>query len=322
MCARWCLIFGLFALTWLRIARGNAAEPLALTYDCVPGCPTQDVTFADVASQVRDASRAAGAKFELRIVATESGFSGELVATDAAGERSRRRIEGQTCTEVAHALAFLTAVAVELRGRLEDTPLQASTPTPTPEALPGPTMRAPLPRTPKRGPWAVAVMALGEMRAALAPEPLLSTTVGIELEREVTPIVAPSVLFSIDETSGHLVAVAGTAELWMVSGRIDLCPLRLGSSSIALRPCAEAELGAVHAAGQIPVNPHAVTEPWAALGAVLRARWFVARHFFVEAEFAAELPLVRTRYFFEPDETLYVTPPATGRGGFGLGLLL
>ncbi len=103
---------------------------------------------------------------------------------------------------------------------------------------------------------------------------------------------------------------------------MGLCPVRFEGSTITFRPCAGLAFGAVHASGSIPVDPRSVTEPWASLDGVLRLRWLVTARWFVEAQAAASLELVRTRYFFEPDETLYVVPPVTGRGGLEVGFRL
>ena len=83
------------------------------------GCPDEAAVARDVAAHVHDAALAAGARVDLRIRAQASGFVGELVVTDRDGKQGQRRIEAGSCDELAHALAFLAGLALELGGRLE-----------------------------------------------------------------------------------------------------------------------------------------------------------------------------------------------------------
>jgi hypothetical protein len=53
---------------------------------------------------------------------------------------------------------------------------------------------------------------------------------------------------------------------------------------------------------------------------MLRLTWFATAAFFVEASGGAVFPIVRTHYYFQPDETLYTVPSVTARGTFGFGI--
>jgi hypothetical protein len=96
--------------------------------------------------------------------------------------------------------------------------------------------------------------------------------------------------------------------------------LRFGNAEVALRPCVGGELGTVDAQGHIAVQPRSAIETWGSVEATLRLQWLAARSFFAEASGGAVLPIERTRYYFEPDRTLYRVPWLTARAAVGIGV--
>jgi hypothetical protein len=76
----------------------------------------------------------------------------------------------------------------------------------------------------------------------------------------------------------------------------------------------------VHAQGQIAIDPRTAIDLWASAEATLRLQWFATRSFFAELGGGPELPIFRTRYYFEPNEVLYVVPWLTARAAIGVGL--
>jgi hypothetical protein len=183
---RWVQVVVVFGLSLQ--ARGAAAAGAAaaadtdtyqVKYQGNAGCPSEEDVQADVAAHVRDLSRANGVRIRLRVSREPAGFSGELVSTDAAGFEGMRRIEGRTCTEVAHALAFLAALAIELGGRVE--PSMATPSEVAPPLAPEPAARdVARPAEGAPSPW-VSLVALGELRGGLAPSARPSLAVGIDV---------------------------------------------------------------------------------------------------------------------------------------------
>jgi hypothetical protein len=163
-------------------------------------------------------------------------------------------------------------------------------------------------------------------RGGFAPGPRTSAELGLEIG-VARGLLAPSVRvvgfagrshleLPASETSGQ----APSGDLRFVGGRLELCPLRFGNAEIALRPCVGGELGTVDAQGHIAVQPRSETETWGSAEATLRLQWFAARSFFAEASGGAVLPIERTRYYFEPDRTIYRVPSLTARGAVGIGV--
>jgi hypothetical protein len=304
----------------LAVTRAEAGPgdgpPFVLTYEAPAGCPGDAAFRADVASHVHALSSAAGVRVNLAIEAHDTGYLGILVAFDESGTKSSRRIEGKTCSDVAHALAFLAGLVIELGGRVE------------PEAPPAPTSSPPPPVTiaaapvvavaPPR-PYDVSAVLLAGARGGFGPVVRIAAEAGVDISAH-GGILAPSVRVAGFAGEGHLDGTGGSAALWFVGGRFELCPLRFGNAYVVLRSCAGGELGAVHAQGQVVAVPRAVTELWASVEATLRVQWLATNVWSVELGGGPELPLVRARYYFEPDRILYVVPPLTARGAVGLRL--
>ena len=312
---------GAFSLLALRPAAAapNEPAPFELSYRAPAACPDEATFRADLAKHLRDTSRAAGTRLQLTIAESDTGYHGELVALDSSGHQGTRRIEGKTCAEVARALAFQARIVIELGG-LVDSEAAPAPPRPVPSPKPVvPNTQSPAARKPpSRG--RVAVVLLGGARGGFAPglRPTGELAVDVGTSRAGW---SPWVRLAGFAGNSELGSLGGSASLRFFGGRLELCPLRLGDASLSVEACAGGELGAVDARGHIAVQPKSVTKLWASAEATLRLQWFATRSFFAELGGGPVLPLVRTRYFFEPDRTLYVVPDVTARLALGCGLL-
>lgn len=293
--------------------------PYELSYEAAEGCPSEAAFRADVLQHVHDTSGAAGAKVALRIEKQPAGFRGELLATDEEGHVGRRAIDGAKCAEVAHALAFLAGLAIELGGRLEEpSPAAAPAPAPRPVAPPA-APRQPPPPAAKAYPPAVAIVASGELRGGLAPSVRPAGALAVEIEDPRPRLFAPSARLTLVGTASELENEYGSASLAFFGGRIDACPLKLGSGRFVLRTCVAVEIGYVWADSHAATNPVDAGQLWPSGEAMLRLKLMVAAGFFVESSVAVAFSFLRPKYYFEPDRTLYEVPVVTGRGSLGVG---
>ncbi|HTA94043.1 MAG TPA: hypothetical protein VK745_30905, partial [Polyangiaceae bacterium] len=271
----------------------------------------------DVARHVHDESHAAGVRVELRIEARDGVYDGELVALDSDGNRGSRQISGETCAEVAHALAFLAGLVTQLGGHI-DSGAPSAMPSPPPQPA-----RASIPKragTPPSGPRVSAVL-LADTRGAFAPGLRPTGEIGVELGARSTRLWSPAARLLAFVGNSQLQGSDGSAALRFIGGRLELCPLRFGNTSFVLRPCAGGELGAVEARGHVGGESKTLTEPWASAEVTLRVQWVVTKWFFAELGFGPVLPVARTHYFFEPNRTLYSVPDVSARAALGLGLI-
>jgi hypothetical protein len=246
------------------------------------------------------------------------GYVGTLVAFDRSGTESSRRIEDGKCGDVAHALSLMTALVIELGGHIE--PEAPTTSSPRPVLMPAPSPPVARPAGVRPRSIALSVVLLGGVRGGLGPAARPTAEAGLDAGTS-GGLLAPSVRLSGFGGNGSLDGVDGSAALWLIGGRLELCPLRLGNARFAVRSCMGAELGFVHAEGQIAFAPRVANESWVSVEATLRAQWFATSSWFVELGGGPVVPLDRTRYYFEPDRTLYVVPALTGRAAIGAGLV-
>jgi hypothetical protein len=290
--------------------------PYVLTYEAPAGCPGEAVIGGDVAHHVHDQSRAAGVRLRLTIEEDETGYLGILVTFDESGNEGSRRIHGKTCFEVAHALAFLAGLVIELGGHLET----AAPPAPMPSAPPPPSTAPPAPPVVEPAhPIDVSTVVLAGTRGGFGPTVRVTGETGVDISAR-SGIVAPSARLSGFAGDSSLGVGGGSAALWFVGGRLEVCPLRFGNAHVVLRPCAGGEIGWVHAQGQIAIDPRTAIDLWASAEATLRLQWFATRSFFAELGGGPEFPILRTRYYFEPNQVLYVVPWLTARAAIGIGL--
>ena len=287
-----------------------------LTYEAPAGCPGEATFDADVAEHAHDRSHAAGIQVDVAIEVRQKVYVGRLVAFDESKKRSSRQIEGKTCSDVAHALAFLAGLVIELGGRIEpDTsPIQG----PSPAPRPAPVRVAP-PDVVSGRRIDVSVVLLAGVVGGFGPLVRATGELGIDISARPA-LLAPALRLVGFGGDSFLDGSGGSAALWFAGARLELCPLRLGNANLALRPCAGGELGDAHAQGQTAFEPRTLNEVWASAEVTLRVQWFVRKVFFVELGGGPVLPLTRTHYYFEPDRTLYVVPQLTARGAAGLGV--
>jgi hypothetical protein len=306
----------LFGLTSAAAVTGTATadpEPYTLKYRAAAGCPGEAQLRGDVAAHVRGGLRPSGVRLEIQIVAAHGRFQGDLLATDRLGSEDRQVLGGEDCAEIAHALAFLAGVAIELGER------RAVAPPPPPIAPP--------PSSAPTAPRARAVRftggLLGGVMGGLAdgPSPTGELVIGVEdaRDRRVALGVEAAVLVAGDRP---IESPRGSAELSLLGGRLAACPLRLKRWLIDLRPCAGVTFGTVWGRATSLANAPSVVERWASAEATAAVRLFLPSGVFAEVEGGAIFPFVRPSYTFQfqPDgQPLYAVPRVTGRASLGAG---
>jgi hypothetical protein len=220
---------------------------------------------------------------------------------------------------VANALAFLAALVIELGGHTEpEAPSAPNLPPPPPPLQrepPADSVGVARPR-----PLALSAVVLGGVRGGLGPSVRASGEAGVEVSLP-GGIVAPSLRLAGFAGSGSLDGSAGSAALWLAGGSLELCPLRFGNARLVVRPCVGAEVGVIRADGQVQYAPRSPTEPWVSAEATLRGQWFATNSWFFELGGGLVTPFVRTRYYVEPDQTLYVVPSLTAQATIGAGVV-
>jgi hypothetical protein len=304
----------------------HAAEPYVLSYEAPKGCPDQEKVRRDVADQVGDLAHAGEARVALRItMGTRGGFAGELVATDRDGLEGRRAIDGKTCAEVAQALAFLAALAIELGGRFDREPaLAEQTPSPRPPAaatVPAPSRPHPARSQPTRPPsldWTSIVV--GQLRGGLSNVATPAGELGFGVGSARVGAWTPSIRASLLVGGGGIREGDSRVMTWLTSGRLEVCPLRLGRSRLEYRPCLAGELGSLSVHATSSAASSRSSNLWAAVEAGVRLRWVGGPSFFLELGVGTLLPLTRERHQMFINGIAYTVPGLTARGALAAGL--
>jgi hypothetical protein len=291
----------------------------ALTYQAPPGCPDETQVRTDLDTHIHDRARARGVR--LAIVLQRSGreTAGEMTLDDRAGERQRRALRGRDCAEVAHALAFLAALAIDLGAAPEEAaPPAATAPAPPPVLVAPPPAPAP-PPVPHR--FAPTIRMAAELRGGLGDTSRPAALAGFSVEDRRPRWFAPAAGVAILGGGGRTTGLRGSADLWLLGGQLSLCPLRALLARVELRPCAVGEAGAITARAASLINPPSLWRPWLSIDATLSLRWPQGSRIFAELEAGVIFPLIRPTYtfLFEPDQPLYAVPAVTARAGVGVG---
>jgi hypothetical protein len=289
-----------------------SAEPYDLIYQAPDGCPTEGQLRADVAAHVRSGTRPSGVQIRIEIAVAGGQFRGELSATDRFASENRQSLDGRDCAEIAHALAFLAGLAVELGERRQTELASMSRPLP-----------APAPPLARR-PFMITGWIMAGATGGLADVPSLSGELGVAIESTRLRLFAPGIAVAILVAGDSQIdGQRGTAELSLVGGRLTTCPLRLVKSKVDFRPCAAVTFGEVWGRATSLTNAPTVTEPWLSAEATVAVRWLFTSQIFLAVEGGVVFPLERPSYSFafQPEgQPLYTVPPMTGRISAGCGL--
>jgi len=166
----------------------------------------------------------------------------------------------------------------------------------------------------------VSTTLLSGVHGGLGPIARPIGEVGVEIA-STGRVLAPSLRISTFAVNGSVDGAGGSAVLWLVGGRLEVCPVRCARGQFGLRPCVGSELGVVRAEGQTAFAPRTATALWASAEATMSGQWFASRSLFVQASGGPVIPLDHTQYYFLLNRTVYVVPSLTARVEIGMGWL-
>ena len=334
-------------------AHADVTEPIRVEVMAPDGCPGTDVFVSEVTARTAKARIAAPGEqarsFTVTIELDGKRARGTLVIEDPRGPGASREVSGESCGEVASALALVTALAIDPKAKtaakLPPAPPRAPPPRPPPAIVPLTPPRAaqpppphaptpwwgpighPLPAAPTTAPAArfrFAIALRGGVASALAPRLLPVIGGSIEIARVDAGVLATTIRLSLlrADSSAELVGPGPQrARFRSTLGRLEGCPVRLEIvRRLTALPCVLFEAGAVDADGTSPFAPASATRPWIAPGALGRVQVDVIGDLVVEIEGGAVFPLVRDTFYFAPSLVAYEVPIAGGFVGGGVGV--
>jgi hypothetical protein len=330
------------------VARAETSSAVSIDYAAPAGCPgaeafTKELTARAPRAQI--GARGAHARAVIvRILVRGRLFDGQLVLRDA-GVETERTVSAATCAEVVSALALITAVAVDPAAAASapspepaggsSAAAPASPPSAPSSAAPMTTPAAETepPREPTRSDaasaslpkqdvdeasapaprpgWAFGLGVHAGAVGGISPDPLIVVPVFVELAHEGGGLLAPAARLRFERASSGVVSAGGgAAQFTWTAGSLDLCPVALGSSSMrfSARPCGRIEAGELEGNGRDIQPARRGARPWLALGPIARGRVVLVGPLFAELEAAANIAVVRDRFYVEPDLTVFRAP--------------
>jgi hypothetical protein len=327
-------------------------EVVRIDYRAPAGCPTE-AQFLDSVSRRAARSRLAqpgeiARTFVVTVSANDEGSSARLEIKDS--DRPIREVSATNCAEAAHAIALVTALAMDARAPPGDDEIQAAAPAPaappartfddaarpTPAAHPPPIDRSRV-ESPTRdrapalesGPTLEAAGPRWEVGGQFVWHSPLAPS-GAPGGALFAGRVAPNEGFSARGTllyvqSGLIEAEQGAARVSLMAARFDGCPPAVGAESFKLRACLGFEGGRLRGQGR---PGGAITETgitndlWLATGVLARLDGIVGNLILLEVEGGPWFPLTRTEFKFrDPDIAIYGIPAVGAVFGAGAGFI-
>lgn len=314
------------------VASPALAEPLAvqLEYHAPDGCPARDTFVRDVLRRVSHLALAsegeAARRFEVDVSTSPREAAARLTFVDDEGQRVEREIRSRDCNQAVSGIALVTALAIDPRLALDDSPAPESAADEEPPRLETPSKLQPtridsgVTREPPSAAdtWSWTVGAEAGPVSDVAPGLTASALLFAELGPSDTLRARLSAGYA---DSGERAVGDGAARFRLSHGRGELCPTAAALAPLTLRPCAALELGLYHAAGSRSPRvavPKESSTTWFAGLVALRAELALGDVLALELAGQLRAPLLRRDYVFERPETPAYRTPSLG-GGVLLG---
>jgi hypothetical protein len=319
---------GVVGVAWTSVGYAQSPLGLNLSFDVADGCPDRETFLGEVRDRVTrwsPSSAVARDEIRVRIAYDASGApraSGALVIASDNGVVGEREIHGESCADVASALAAFLALALDgawVTAQDANVAADEHGPPPSPPAAPPDRLpAAPPPRGPTRlageahwSAWARAGMVSGTADD-LAP----NVAFGAEVARRDAssgPLVRLGV--AIARSPQRDVSTGSVAFTWAASA-LDLC-LASSRGRWTVRTCLAAELGALLGQSFDLAVSKAGIRPWVGAGGKSAVAFALRPPWSVELEVGAVSPLVRVPFLVEGLRT-FEPPLVAFRAGLGI----
>jgi hypothetical protein len=299
------------------VAQGDA-EPIRLAYHATEGCPDEAGFVTRVRARTARARLAwAGESARTFTVVVEAGPTPSGHVTVEGGDRTEgtRRVQADSCSDVADALALVVALAIDPRSSAPQAP-------PPP---PAPTSSSPQATEQRSGGGSLSAGADFVVATGVAPNLPVAGSPYLGWRATGETLFEPSLRLALLRAGSGMFAVAtatGKAAFTWTVGRVDVCPIVWPRGVVRVIECARFEAGALDTMGTWDVAmTKTTTRPWLAAGPVARAEWSFLRWAFIDAEVGILVRLLEDRFYFKPDNTtVYQVPPIGVTGGAGVGV--
>jgi hypothetical protein len=297
--------------------QASPPDALTLRYDVAGPCPARAAFLHELAAR---SVRPPRGQLAIRVRSRPNGIVGTLEWRDVGEGATQRSVVGRTCAEVTRALALVAALAMDapVRDAAQlGEPAQAA----DPEA-PGTielARSAPPAAAPGRT-WSISGGTGISILGGVMPDAALTVPIFVEGSSRVLGL-EPSLRLALQLAPSQAVSDRiGVAAFSFTAMRLDLCPVRWRTAGFSIGACARTDIGVIEAAGQRVPGARGESRPFFALGTLARARKQLPGAFFVELDGALLFPLIRDRFLFEPNTTVFAVPTIGAAAGINFGV--
>ena len=306
-----------------------ATEATRFEFRAPPGCSSADDFSSRVSKRswrirlVNDASVQRSLLVEVQQVPAGGALRGTVTVVEADGTTRKRQLKAASCEEAVDALSLIATVTLDPDAMLGEPPPEpptatepAKTPVKPPEP-PGPGKAPPrFRRAPPTEPYRFSFGLAGALLLQMAPDPAYGGTASAAFEINPGNLAAPFWRLSVTHAQRRGIAESGgQASFAFTLPTLDLCPVRLGSRALGLRPCAYGSVGLLKAWGAGTARDETHARLYAAVGLSAWLGWRVSEAFEIIADARAGLPLRRDE--FALNRAVFFKTPTPG---FSLGV--
>jgi hypothetical protein len=253
---------------------------------------------------------------------------GSVTIVELGGATPTRKLKAASCEDVVEGLALIASVSLDPEALFDEPapPQPAPPPTPPPAATPvlaaKPAVSTPAnqPEPSARRPhgYRVSLSLEASLLVNKAPEPALGGAGGLALELRPGELLAPFARLSLAHAERRdLAELGGNANFAFTFATLELCPVRLGSRLLGVRPCAAASAGVLEVWGSQTLRKESHQRPLATLGPALLVELRLSKVLEIIANMRLEPALLRDRFAF--DGVAFFSTPWVGFSS-GLGL--
>ncbi|MDP8999650.1 MAG: hypothetical protein M3O46_06010 [Myxococcota bacterium] len=323
-CRRAPMVTSMIVLTYSVSPVADAAaeegvEPIRLAYHASDGCPDDAGFVARIRTRTTRARIAwPGETARTFAVVIDQGppASGRVVIQTGGRDEGTRKVQADTCSDVADALALVVALAIDPRASAPLAVATAPATKPSAQSVASPT---PLPESESHMFFAGLDVAVA---TGVTPKLVIGGSPSVGWRARRGTLFEPSVRVAFIRAGTGAVDVAnGRVEFTWTVGRVDVCPVVGAGGRLRIAACVRVEAGALEAMRADVSSPQTSLQPWVAGGAVARGEWSFFPWAFIAAEVGGLVRVTQERfYFMMPGTPVYQVPPVGVTGGAGVGI--
>jgi hypothetical protein len=307
-----------------------APEATRFEFRAPAGCSSAEDFSARVTKRswrirlVADASARRSLVVDIQQTPAGGALRGTVTVVEADGTTRKRQLKAASCEEAVDALSLIATVTLDPDAMLGEPPPETPPPPKPPpssvnrpESKPARKPPAGFYRAPPTEPYRLSFGLAGALLLQMAPEPAFGGTASAAFEINPGHVAAPFWRLSLTHAQRRGVAEpGGQASFAFTLPTLDLCPVRLGSRALGLRPCAYGSVGLLKVWGEGTPQDETHARWFGAAGLGAWLGWRVSEVFEIVGDARAGLPFRRDEFVLE--HAVFFKTPTPGFS-FGVG---